>query len=136
MWNNFVFSFFRADVGVEQESTLSLILFYFYLLWMMVFLFYRKNLFKNQMLFFSVATILFLLSLTNSDLWLNIESQKPFISLDQLETLDPFRKSYSITKGYLEISWLHFWQENFFLIIHPLLLQQGSFNNQGYENVG
>ena len=75
---------------------------------MIVFLFYRKNLFKNQMLFFSVATTLFFLSLTNLDLWLNIESQKSFISPDQLETLDLFRKYYSMTKGPLEISWLYF----------------------------
>ena len=60
------------------------------------------------MLFFSVATTLFFLSLTNLDLWLNIESQKSFISPDQLETLDLFRKYYSMTKGPLEISWLYF----------------------------
>jgi len=133
MWNNFISSFFKTDIGVRQGSTLSSILsalyivlvfislkkgqktyfkilpFHFYLLWMTVLLFHRKNLLKNQTLFFFVATTLFFLSLTNLDLQLNMESQKSFISLDP-EILNPLRRFYSITKGHLEIPWFYFWQ--------------------------
>jgi len=111
MWNNFVFPFFNVDVSINQESALSpilsvlyitsifhifekrskfyfkILLFLFFLLWIIVFLFHRKNLLKKQTLFFFVIIILCHLSLTSSDLWLNIENQRFSIFLDQLRTL-------------------------------------------------
>ena len=82
MWNNFVFPFFNIDVGIDQGSALSpilsvlyitsifhifekrskiyfkILLFLFFLLWIMVFSFHRKNLLKKQTLFFFVVTTL------------------------------------------------------------------------------
>ena len=92
--------------------------FLFYSLWMIIFLFCRKNLSKNQMLFL-VATTLFHFYSISLDLWLNMENQNFSIFLDQLKTLTPFlwiflRKTHLTTKEYLEIPWIHFWQHIYF----------------------
>ena len=41
IWNNFISSSFRVDVGVEQDSTLSPILFAFYIA--LIFYIFEKN---------------------------------------------------------------------------------------------
>ena len=110
MWKNFVSSFFNANVGVRQGSALSPILSTFYII--LIFHIFEKrlkNLFHNSSIpflsfvsnslfilqeksfeksnaFFFVATTLFHLYLISSDLWLNMESQKFSIFLDQPRT--------------------------------------------------
>jgi len=164
MWNNLILSFFRIDIDIRQESALFLNLstlyiapifhifkkgqrisfkiwlFHFYLLWMIVFLFHRKNLLKYQISFFFVVITLLLLSLIKFNLQLSMESWKSFTFSHWLETSTPsfgsysFRWLYSLTEEYLKISWLYLWQKILLLSIYLYLFLPSPFYNQRYGN--
>lgn len=111
VWNNFVFLFFRIDVGIGQESALSPILSTLYItlifhifenrsknllpnifISLLSFIdnkqsyFLEKKAMKNQTYIFFVVIILFLLFSINSDLQLNMENQRFYIFLDLQKT--------------------------------------------------
>ena len=113
-WNNLILSFFRADIGIEQGSTLSPILSALYItlisyilekrtknllipIPISCLLFVDDNLFisqeiflKNQIQIFFVVIKLFLLSLNNLILLSSMISLRFSIFLDQQRTLTPF----------------------------------------------
>jgi len=157
MWNNFISPFFRTDVDVEQGSALSPILSALYIA--PVFYIFEKrlkNLFQNSFtlsfvdglfisqkksfeksnsfLFCSYNIISFLFD--QFGLIVKHGKSEVFHFSRSIRDFEPPRRFYSTTKGHLETSWFYFWQKTFLLTTHLLLFQQGSFNNQGYENIG